>query len=1199
MSVEMMHAYINDIAKRLHDPNQFGSTSVMIGAGFSKNAVSLVEKLVSPNWEELAKKIYEALYPCPDSKNEIDKWEKSMVKKTAGKNVLKLAEEYKVAFGRNKLDCFIEKSIEDDKYIPGNLHVKLLELNWNDIFTTNYDTLLERAINNISVRKSYKILLSQNDLPGSTRPRIIKLHGSIPNAKPYIFCEEDYRTYPVKYAPFVNTVQQSMLETQLCLIGFSGDDPNFLNWLGWLRDNMGENCPQIYLCGIFRDMSESEKRMLQSQNISILNLEYLIDDDSVNRHYDAINIFLGLLKNYGKKRNIYKEIKYKCKHFSSIIGKKYYDEMINYTEEVKAEISKYIALPLTETENFYKDLYRHFQYVLRDENNLDKVILSSNIVFLLRKFHMPLMDGEANHIEKLIEEFSFERLPKDTELNNYKSMWFELVIYLAEMYRVDSRLDKYHKVIKLIESHISCMNAQKKSEYHIEQCKYHISAFDYCQAFESTKKIGADISFELQIKKACLLSQLRMGDAALELLKKCSTSLAQKSYSEDKTASLISYINLCARSISLQGNSLDDFSDKDFADNNYNLRKVFTEHKDTLINSLFAVDYRQRDEVQGFNPNSYTYTYGTTPTEVTDAFTNAFRYLLFQDNLCLPVFSDHKQLIKRACTEIIESSENPLWKWSYIIRTDDDKIIKSFFTRERIVSASAEGATRLFDQLILLLDDLLQKDHNERFKKIITLKTIYEILSRLCVVLDDDRIMIFLNKIYGTIPKGNLFSNNDINNALTKISYFFNSNILMKNIDKVLKESSSNNILLAGFFQDIIIENLKDQVDENLILNILEEVKSENINIRDNGLAKVILLNQNNVLFKQQQQVATAIWSQIDGLGFPKSNIYPIITWDELPHNSKVSFSKLYTSYLKTPQFPRCVEGATIHGYVHVDVTIHSYLNCFYYLSDLKDNNSAQIDWNNEILNTILGYIFDYLQNEKKLINCSFDMFGESKQAKRRFSKLSELVAYVFTQAVICDCYDGVVQNWILKLKDVFQETNTSILSIDILEKLLSTNWNGAYKNIVKQIMAGSWEYTSQAFTSLDIILVYKEFINDDIEIEEELQELIKSLKYMSIKNSCSILLHLTSIIKRKLFLTDRFRNVIIKAFHECLDIYEIAINEINKDYLDALFNLSNLVKEYYNQLIKHQIKVPEELSLLIDRLKKSPLNEVKNTWQR
>ncbi|WP_430787140.1 SIR2 family NAD-dependent protein deacylase [Virgibacillus flavescens] len=311
MGAELVYTYINDIAKRLHDPKRYGSTSVMVGAGFSKNALSLAENTFSPNWEELAKKMYESLYPCPYKKDLREKWEKVLVKKTSGKNVLKLAEEYKVAFGRNKLDKFIEDSIADDKFIPGDLHVKLLDLNWNDVFTTNYDTLLERSIDNISVRKNYKILTSQNDLPGSTHPRIIKLHGSIQNAKPYIICEEDYRTYPVKYAPLVNTVQQSMLETQLCLLGFSGDDPNFLNWLGWLRDNMGENCPQIYLCGIFSEMSEFERKMLESQNITVVNLESLIENNSNNQHYDAINRFLESLNDFGKKRNIYKEIPFR------------------------------------------------------------------------------------------------------------------------------------------------------------------------------------------------------------------------------------------------------------------------------------------------------------------------------------------------------------------------------------------------------------------------------------------------------------------------------------------------------------------------------------------------------------------------------------------------------------------------------------------------------------------------------------------------------------------------------------------------------------------------------------------------------------------------------------------------------------------------------------------------------------------------
>lgn len=34
-------------------------------------------------------------------------------------------------------------------------------------------------------------------------------------------------------------VQQSMMETVFLLVGFSGDDPNFLHWSGWVRDNLG------------------------------------------------------------------------------------------------------------------------------------------------------------------------------------------------------------------------------------------------------------------------------------------------------------------------------------------------------------------------------------------------------------------------------------------------------------------------------------------------------------------------------------------------------------------------------------------------------------------------------------------------------------------------------------------------------------------------------------------------------------------------------------------------------------------------------------------------------------------------------------------------------------------------------------------------------------------------------------------------
>ena len=40
MDNEIIYSYINDIAQRLKEPRKYGDVSLMIGAGFSKNAQS-------------------------------------------------------------------------------------------------------------------------------------------------------------------------------------------------------------------------------------------------------------------------------------------------------------------------------------------------------------------------------------------------------------------------------------------------------------------------------------------------------------------------------------------------------------------------------------------------------------------------------------------------------------------------------------------------------------------------------------------------------------------------------------------------------------------------------------------------------------------------------------------------------------------------------------------------------------------------------------------------------------------------------------------------------------------------------------------------------------------------------------------------------------------------------------------------------
>jgi hypothetical protein len=122
---------------------------------------------------------------------------------------------------------------------------------------------LEEAIN-----ECYNIVEHSSDLAIKRNRNIIKLHGSLPKDektpfafdneydKRYIISTEDYAHYPQRHEAFTQLMRISLLQGQFCLIGFSGDDPNFLAWVSWIRtvvmrdpDEKKEE-PKIYLVDV-------------------------------------------------------------------------------------------------------------------------------------------------------------------------------------------------------------------------------------------------------------------------------------------------------------------------------------------------------------------------------------------------------------------------------------------------------------------------------------------------------------------------------------------------------------------------------------------------------------------------------------------------------------------------------------------------------------------------------------------------------------------------------------------------------------------------------------------------------------------------------------------------------------------------------------------------------------------------------------
>ena len=1173
MKDDIVYSYIKDIAQRLKDPRKYGDVSVMIGAGFSKNAhCKGISDVTPPNWSELAEKMYEELYPFSEDWDDARKrvWENKKIIKTSGKNVTKLAEEYIANFDRNKINNLIEQAIADEMYIPGELHRQLLKLNWSDIFTTNYDTLLERTVDLIYREKNYEIIYSQNDLPGSIKPRIIKLHGSIPQVKPYIICDEDYRTYPIKYSALVNTVQQAMLETRLCLIGFSGDDPNFQSWLGWLRDNMGENCPTIYLIGVYDELSDPERKLMDNKGITIVDISSLVDKLEKNRHYKAIAKFLDQLEKLQEEKDLYGSRPYpKMDMFSKPDDwKKYTEDLKEYSGEVIKKIEPYVLLPEKIRINYADYFSIHFFIIIKNNREiLEKALI--NIIKILKKCLVILDDKNIEYLEKICGLYR--------EKGN-KELLYEGVLYLLERYRIDGKWDEYKKCKDLIKC-LQNDNLNNYSEILVEEIKYNIALLDYEKANTLVEKFTAT-NFVNKIRKAGFYKQLNQIDKAECILEKCSAELAQMKLSDEVFASYLGYLNLCFRAKNWIMEQR--YSDSGYYDNPYNTRRIITEQGEIVSRRLFEEGKKNKTEIPfDLNTSQRTIQLINGDEAILKTY---FPILLAIDKLCLPFFYDQIKILPNIFEKILDSSENIYWKLSLAIRGDEDKSINAIFTRKILRRLDANTRNDLLDRLLKICDLYLQTDITHRY--FISVENLLTVMSRLIVFMDDESVIAYIKILNRFSDVDDHRIMNRINTALDTICTRFNGYIAKECQDIIFIEFPKK-FHLASFF-----EGLKFEIDEKSVKEYydttLELLCSMQVQDRDTGVAQLLLLWDNCRQEDYVDKIISYLWQGKSEL--PNSELFCLFIWEKLPHPDNIEFTRLYGEYFIKNELTDQSKG----GYN----SVWKYMNSFFVVSDLSQKDCEKIILTKENAVKILENVYKYLLNEEERANAEYDFMGYRYESRSKVVLACQMVALIYIEAFEKNFLDEI-ESILNDIKEKINEYDLFIPAIDMVDLIRKGNYKECIEFFEESILLKNKESYMSLFIGMQCLVYHLESTSEDTTRKCSLfEKFISSLKYFDIEYAKSVWIQLAILFEQKFFRNNVAQAYISKAIKQSMTVYGQLANEGERYYLDGLYNCIVALKRYYESLLKNKINVSIELQECVTRAKNIDNYEIQNIWK-
>jgi hypothetical protein len=178
--------------------------------------------------------------------------------------------------GATKIRQVIRNEIGVEHPVPSTLEI-VARFPVRHIWTTNYDTLIERAFG--ALMRPLDVISSAPDLslkPRAGAVRLYKMHGTVGQLNDVVISTDDYELFRSKRGAYMPLLQAHLSSLSVLFLGLSFTDPNVRHVLSLIRETFTEAPPEHF--AIVRPPQPEEYRNAEEYHARLKQHELWADD---------------------------------------------------------------------------------------------------------------------------------------------------------------------------------------------------------------------------------------------------------------------------------------------------------------------------------------------------------------------------------------------------------------------------------------------------------------------------------------------------------------------------------------------------------------------------------------------------------------------------------------------------------------------------------------------------------------------------------------------------------------------------------------------------------------------------------------------------------------------------------------------------------------------------------------------------------